>query len=184
MTSLLSRSSSLYGSRWRRWFRAWGSDERVTNDPAASAGNRPVKGGSDIPVIPDGCSHLARSRGCRHFAGSTTSRTGRAAIAVFAHIAPSLLKTRRPWFINSPNKAPATAPFPLGDGRSFPEAQISCSTRMARLRDGKRPCRTTSGPRLSMSQWPNSTSARDSSETTPLSITPAQADTSGTRKEV
>ena len=33
MTSLRSRSSQL--SRWRNWVRAWGSDESVTNDPAA-----------------------------------------------------------------------------------------------------------------------------------------------------
>ena len=32
MTSVLSRSS--YVSRWRRWIRAWGSDEPVTDDPA------------------------------------------------------------------------------------------------------------------------------------------------------
>src|SRR5208337_990681 len=37
--------------------------------------------------------------------------------------------------------------------------------------------------RLLMSQWPDSTRARDSSETTQLSITPAQVDTSGSRKE-
>jgi hypothetical protein len=33
MASLRSRSSQL--SRWRNWVRAWGSDESVTNDPAA-----------------------------------------------------------------------------------------------------------------------------------------------------
>ncbi len=33
MTSVLSRS--LRVSRWRRWIRAWGSDEPVTDDPAA-----------------------------------------------------------------------------------------------------------------------------------------------------
>ncbi len=33
MTSLHSRRSLV--SRWRRWTRAWGRDEPVTNDPAA-----------------------------------------------------------------------------------------------------------------------------------------------------
>ncbi len=33
MTSVLSRSS--WVSRWRRWIRAWGSDEPVTDDLAA-----------------------------------------------------------------------------------------------------------------------------------------------------
>jgi hypothetical protein len=33
MTSVLSRSS--WVSRWRRWIRAWGRDEPVTDDPAA-----------------------------------------------------------------------------------------------------------------------------------------------------
>jgi len=33
MTSVLSRSSPV--RRWRRWIRAWGSDEPVTDDPAA-----------------------------------------------------------------------------------------------------------------------------------------------------
>ena len=39
---------------------------------------------------------------------------------MFAHIALSFFKTRRPWFIGWSNKALATAPFPLGMvGRSL-----------------------------------------------------------------
>src|SRR5208337_481093 len=46
----------------------------------------------------------------RPVAGSTTSRAGRAAIAVFAHIALSLIQGRRPWFISWSNNALATVP--------------------------------------------------------------------------
>jgi hypothetical protein len=83
-------------SRWQRWIRAWGRDEPVTNDPDARPGDRPVKGGLDFPAVHDGCSHLARSRGCRLVAGSTTSRTGRVGIAVFASHNSLLVKYAPP----------------------------------------------------------------------------------------
>jgi hypothetical protein len=57
-------------------------------------------------------------------AGSTTSRAGRAAIAVSAHIALSLFQGRRPWFISWSNKALATAPFPSGMVGRFLKPQI------------------------------------------------------------
>jgi len=56
-----------------------------------------------------------------HSAGNTRSgrltrrsgsRTGRAGIAVFAHIGLSWFKRRRPWFISWSNNALATVPFP------------------------------------------------------------------------
>jgi hypothetical protein len=75
MTSVLSRGSSV--SRWRRWIRAWGRDEPATDEPAARAGDDPLKGGPDIPAVHYGCFHRVRSRGCRHLAGSTTPRAGR-----------------------------------------------------------------------------------------------------------
>ena len=60
MTSVLSRGSSV--SRWRRWLRAWGRDEPVTDEPAARAGDDPLKDGPDIPAVHDGCFHHVRSR--------------------------------------------------------------------------------------------------------------------------
>jgi hypothetical protein len=75
MTGVLSRGSSV--SRWRRWIRAWGRDEPATDEPAARAGDDPLKGGPDIPAVHDGCFHRVRSRGCRHLTGSTTPCAGR-----------------------------------------------------------------------------------------------------------
>ena len=49
---------------------------------------RSVKGGPDIPAIHDGCSDFARSRGCRHIAGSTTPRAGGVGTARFTSLAP------------------------------------------------------------------------------------------------
>ena len=57
-------------------------------------------------------------------AGSTTSRAGRAGIAVFAHIALSLFQGCRTWFISGSNKALATAPFPSGMVGRFLKPQI------------------------------------------------------------
>jgi hypothetical protein len=78
-------------------------------------------------------------------------------------------------------QGPGHSAVPVRDGRPFLGAANSCSTRMARLRDGVRPCQTTSGPPLSMSQWPNSTGAQDSPEKAWLSITPAHRGTSRPR---
>ena len=75
-------------------------------------------------------------------------------------IARSFEKTRRPRFLSPSNKARATAPFPSGMVGRFPEAPFSCSSRRAGLSDGYGPCSTTSGPRLLMSRWPNSTGAQ------------------------
>src|SRR5208282_2120875 len=73
---------------------------------------------------------------------------------------------------------------PYQDGRPFPEAPSSCSTRTARLLDGSRPCQTTSrASRLLMSQWSNSTGAHRISEATRFSISPASAGTSETSKK-
>jgi hypothetical protein len=56
----------------------------------------------------------------------TTSRAGRAAILLFAHIALSLFQTRHTWFISRSTKALATVPFLCGDDRPFPETADSC----------------------------------------------------------
>ena len=40
------------------------------------------------------------------------------------HIAGSLEKTRRPWFLSPSNKTLSTAPFPSGMVGRFPEARI------------------------------------------------------------
>jgi hypothetical protein len=75
-------------------------------------------------------------------------------------------------------QGPGHSAVPVRDGWPFPGAAKSCSTRMARLRNGVRPSQTTSGPPLSMSQWPNSTGVQDSPEKAGLSITPAHRATS------
>jgi hypothetical protein len=92
MTSLLSRSSVWWVSRWQRWIRAWGSDEPVTNDPAACAGGCPVKCGLDIPAVHDVCAHAARPRGSRYIVGLATSRTERLGWLCLFHMALSLSK--------------------------------------------------------------------------------------------
>ena len=77
----------------------------------------------------------------------------------FTLVAP-LRRPRCPWLVSPPSTALATVPFPSRMVGRFAEAPISCSTRRAGLSDGKRPHRTTSGPRLLMSQWPSSTGAQ------------------------
>jgi hypothetical protein len=62
---------------------AWGRDEPVANDPDASEGERPIKGGLDIPAVHGGYPHLTHSRRFRLRTGSTTSPTGRVGIGVF-----------------------------------------------------------------------------------------------------
>jgi hypothetical protein len=106
-----------------------------------------VKGGPDIPAVQDGCSDFARSRGSRPVAGSAPSRAGRAAIAVSAHIALSLLQ-EAPHVVHQPvEQGPGHSVVLERNGRPYLEAANSCSRRMARLGDGERTCQTTSGPR-------------------------------------
>jgi hypothetical protein len=94
------------------------------------------------------------------------------------HIALSFAETRCRWLLSPPTKALATAPFPSRTVGRFPEAPISFSTRKASFPTANDHDRTTSGPRLVMSQWPSSTGAQCRSRSDSRSITPRHMGTS------
>ena len=60
MTSVLSRGS--VGKPLASLDQGPGRDEPATDEPAASAGDDPLKGGPDIPAVHDGGFHRVRSR--------------------------------------------------------------------------------------------------------------------------
>jgi len=126
-----------------------------------------------------------------HSAGNTragrwtrrcVSRAGRGRIAVFAD--RCLLLQETPLVVHRlVEQGPGPSAVPLRVGRPLPEAPISCPARMLWVLDGIRPCLTTSEPRLSVSQWPNSTGARRIGEATQSSISPASGSTSVANKK-
>ena len=138
-----------------------------------------------------GWTSLPPASNSAHIAGNTrsgrlTRRNGsRAAlerIAVF--VDGSLLLQEAPPVVHQlDEQGPGHSAVPTTDGRPFPEAPMSCSARTARLLNGTKPYQTTSGPRLLISRWPNSTGARRIFEATQFSISPAPASTSGARKK-
>ena len=107
---------------------------------------------------------------------------GRGRIAVFAD--RCLLLQETPLVVHRlVEQGPGPSAVPLRVGRPLPEAPISCPARMLWVLDGIRPCLTTSEPRLSVSQWPNSTGARCIGEATQSSISPASGSTSVANKK-
>jgi hypothetical protein len=114
MTSVLDRGSSV--SRWRRWIRAWGRDEPATDEPAARAGDDPLKGGPDILAVHNGCLPCSFARvPAPHWIDDDTRWASRT--AHFTSLAPLRRRAAR----GSP--VHRTRPWPrclsLGDGRLF-----------------------------------------------------------------
>ena len=120
---------------------------------------RRSEGGPDIPAIHDGCSDFARSRGCRHIAGSTTPRAGGVGTARFTSLAPLRRRAARGFSVHRIRPWPQRR-FLRGWSTVFLKPPISCSSRKDGLSDGYGPCSTTSGPRLLMSRCPSSTGAQ------------------------
>ncbi len=98
-----------------------------------------VKGGSNIPVTHDGCSHLAQLRVGQVSAGRRCHALGQLRFCCPLTWLSPLSQGRSSWFISGSNKAPTTVPLLIWDGRPFVETANPYSTRMVRLRDGWRP---------------------------------------------
>ena len=146
----------------------------------------------DCRAFPGWAGHPCQPRPISaHSAGNTragrwtrrcVSRAGRGRIAVFAD--RCLLLQETPLVVHRlVEQGPGPSAVPLRVGRPLPEAPISCPARMLWVLDGIRPCLTTSEPRLSVSQWPNSTGARCIGEATQSSISPASGSTSVANKK-
>jgi hypothetical protein len=132
-TKLLRRSCL------RFWTRAWG--QRELADERTGRLKSPVDCRTCSRV---GWTSLPLTSNSAHFAGNTRSgrwtrrsgsRAGRERIAVFAD--SSLLLEEAPPVVHQlVEPRPGHSAVPFRDGRPFPEAQISWSTRAVRLRDG------------------------------------------------
>ena len=106
----------------------------------------------------DGCSHCAVLARTGPWPDRRRHALGESECSVCSH--SSLLVAEAPQVVHQPlEQGPGHSAVPVRDGWPFLEASTSCSARMARLGDGVRPCETTSGRRLLMSRWPNSTGA-------------------------
>ena len=102
---------------------------------------------------------------------------------MFAHMALSWFKRRRPWFINWSNNALATVPFPSGMVGRFLKPQFRAQHERPGFLTARNHVRRPLGLALLMSQWPNSTGAQRMFEATRFSISPATASTSGASKK-
>ena len=100
------------------WTKAWGqrefADKRTGHLKSPTRLQDSFKGGLDIPPTHVQFSLLRRKHPIWTLDHRSGSRNGRERIAVFAHMALSWFKRRRPWFINWSNNALATVPFPSG----------------------------------------------------------------------
>ena len=110
-------------------------------------------------------------------------RDVRARLYLTIHIKFSLCQTRRTWFISRSNNPLATVPLPSGMVGRFLKPQIRAQHERLGFVTACDHVKRPLGLELLMSQWPNSTRAQDSVETTRLRVTPAPAGTSGARKE-
>ena len=182
-----AKAKPLTRSCLRFWTRAWGQRELADEQtgrwisPAWIAGL--FQGGLDIPanhvqfqLTPQGTPELDVGRVVACHA------LGEGELLCFAD--RCLLLQETPLVVHRlVEQGPGPSAVPLRVGRPLPEAPISCPARMLWVLDGIRPCLTTSEPRLSVSQWPNSTGARRIGEATQSSISPASGSTSVANKK-
>jgi hypothetical protein len=119
-----------------------------------------LKGGLDIPAPCAECGTLQREHPLRSLTRCAGSRAGRIGNARVASHRLLLYEDALPVVPQPIEEDPVHSAVPSGMADRSPEAPIPRSTRKVGLSDGKRPCRTASGPRWLMSQWPNSTGAR------------------------
>ena len=121
---------------------------------------RLAQGWAGHPCSRAECGTLHREHPVRSLTRCAWSRAGRIGNARAASHRLLLYEDALPVVPQPIEEDPVRSAVPSGIADRSPEAPIPRSTRKVGLSNGKRPCRTASGPRWLMSQWPNSTGAR------------------------
>ena len=163
-----SRRSSSRGAACGFWIRAWGQREPAVQGTGRL--NRSaqwlgwLKGGLDIPAIHAECGSLQREHPLRTLTRSrlVTRWASRKCSIGFTSLAPLRRRAARG------SSAHRTRPWPQcrslqGWSAVFPKPQFRDQHERPGFPTANDHVRTTSGPRLLMSQWPNSTGAQHGS---------------------
>jgi hypothetical protein len=160
-----SRRSSSRGAARGFWIRAWGQREPAIQGTGRSSCSAEwlgwLEGGLDIPAKHAECGSLQREHPLRTLTRFAWSRTGRVGNAQFALHRRLLCEDALPVVPQPIEQDPGHSAVPTRDGRPFSRSpNFVIDTKGRAFRRLTTRYRTTSRPRLLLSQGPNSTGAQ------------------------